>query len=187
MDLGIKRCERMIRAERAFLPNLFGAVKEAEVAVPSYQSESVCVVFFFTSCSVIKKGEGSSRYRTKRNDVDNQHPMLQRYQLEVHHLDPGPHHVILGKTLNIRLVKLVLNAATFEVGHGGEEETHVHGGEDELVGCDAGEDGAVCGLELDALEDLVPCRGCRTKDGCFCSLTGLLRRLGRSRGNHREM
>lgn len=84
--------------------------------------------------------------------------MLKRDKLEVGDLDKGPDHPVLGEGGLVGRGELVLGAAALEHGHGRQEDAHVGGREEKLVGGHAGQDGAVGRLQLDALQRLEPRR-----------------------------
>lgn len=92
--------------------------------------------------------------------------MLKRDELEVGDLDEGPDHPVLSEGGRVCRGELVLGAAALEHGHGRQEEAHVGGREEQLVGGHAGQDGAVGRLQLDALQRLEPRRRGGAEDDC---------------------
>ena len=59
----------------------------------------------------------------QRDDVDNQHPVLHGYVLEICKLHPWPDHEILSKAGDVGVFEALCGRCAFEVGHGGEEES----------------------------------------------------------------
>lgn len=92
--------------------------------------------------------------------------MLHRHILEVGELDPRPHHEVLRQAGDIGVLETFLWRRALKVGHGGEEERHVGGCEDALIGCDTRDDGAVLGLQVDVLDEkFIPFCRRGTEDG----------------------
>lgn len=87
--------------------------------------------------------------------------MFHGHILEIRKLHPRPDHEVLRQAGYIGILQALFRGSALEVCHGGEEEGHVCGREDELVACDAREDGAVFGGGVYvAYEEFVPfCRG----------------------------
>lgn len=79
------------------------------------------------------------------DDVDEEDAVVERHDAEVDGLDGGPEVVVAGEGGLVVLAQLLLRGGALEDGHGGEEDADGDGGEDELVGGDAG----------DGLDDLV--------------------------------
>ena len=59
---------------------------------------------------------------SQRDDIDNQHPMMKRNQLEVDSLNKRPNHPIFLQRIPIRLIQLIFWAGTFHDGHATQED-----------------------------------------------------------------
>lgn len=82
------------------------------------------------------------------DDVDKQHAVVQRDELEVDGLHKGPDHVVGGEGVLVVLVELVADRAALEHGHGGEEHADGAGRKDALVESDTREDCGVGGAQV---------------------------------------
>jgi hypothetical protein len=89
------------------------------------------------------------------NDINNQDPHLGGHVFEVCKLDPGPDHEVLLVAWQVGVLEALDGRVSFHVGHCAEEEGHVAGRKEELVAGYAREDGAVCGLQVYALDEEV--------------------------------
>lgn len=93
--------------------------------------------------------------------------MLHGHVLEVGELHPRPDHEVLGQAGHVGLAEAVFDGRAFEIGHAGEEESHVYGCEEKLVAGYAGDDGAVGrGRVYVFCEDAIPFCGGGAEDYC---------------------
>jgi len=120
--------------------------------------------------------------------VDEEQAVLVRDELEVEHLHKGPDHPVGGEGGLVAALELGARAGAFQSGHGAEEDADHDGGEEELVGGDAGEHLCVLVGEDDpALEEVEPGVGYGAEDGCglsrsACDGRGVMRLAAASPG-----
>lgn len=104
---------------------------------------------------------------SQTHNIHNKHAHIKRHELEVQTLHPRPDHEILGEAGDVGLAQAVAHRVALEVGHGGKEDEHVCGREEELVAGDARGDGAVGGFEVDVAREEAEPFGCGgAEDDC---------------------
>lgn len=77
---------------------------------------------------------------TQRDEVDEQDLVRQRHELEVDHLDNGPHHPVLGQCVEVCTFQLLSRVGALQQRHGAEEAEQVGASEHGLIGEDARDD-----------------------------------------------
>lgn len=118
--------------------------------------------------------ETEVRVPANADDVDKEHTVVKRDKLEVHHLDKRPEHVVGRERRLVVLVELLLDRATLECGHGGQEDADHNGGKNTLVNRDASEHLGVLILEDDVvLQELEPGCGNGAEDDCRRLVSGI--------------
>lgn len=109
---------------------------------------------------------------TQTNKIHDQDSKVCRHVFEIGELNPRPKHQVLLVSGEVGVSETLADAGALEVGHAGEEEAHVDGREDELIGGDASADcGRVRGADVDVFrQEAVPFCGCGAKDCWIASV-----------------
>jgi hypothetical protein len=101
------------------------------------------------------------------DDIHQENPVVEWHELEVDDLYEWPDHPVRLQGTLVRAVQLPLRARAFHDGHATEEDEQVGRGEKHLVSSNACDDLGILVPEHDlVLQELEPCGGGRTKDGC---------------------
>jgi hypothetical protein len=104
---------------------------------------------------------------SQRDNVHNQHPVMQWYQFEIDSLYERPHHPILLQRRSICTLQLVLRTRPLHNRHTTQEDEKIRARENDLICRNPRNDFQVLVLEDDfVLEEFEPRRGCWPEDSC---------------------